>query len=117
MDINHLPWMVWKDWMNNLSKYRVGVQLGTAAAGTFNLNCSYLGIPCIGYSNLNTQRILHPPTTVELGDVHVLYVKNRHHEEIESASDEEYNNIYIYIYYKIYIYIYNNGESATYKTN
>jgi hypothetical protein len=69
MDINHLPWLIWKDWMDNLSKYKVGVQLGTAAAGTFNLNCSYLGIPCIGYSNLNTQRILHPSTTVELGDV------------------------------------------------
>jgi len=65
----HLDWMYWSEWINVLSQYHVGVQLGTAAAGTFNLNCSFHGIPCIAYSNSNTQRILHPKTTVELGDV------------------------------------------------
>ena len=65
----HLPWMYWSEWINVLSQYYVGVQLGTAAAGTFNLNCSFHGIPCIAYSNSNTQRILHPKTTVELGDL------------------------------------------------
>jgi len=65
----HLPWMYWSEWINVLSQYYVGVQLGTAAAGTFNLNCSFHGIPCIAYSNSNTQKILHPKTTVELGDV------------------------------------------------
>ena len=65
----HLPWMYWCEWINVLSQYNVGVQLGTAAAGTFNLNCSFHGIPCIAYSNSNTQRILHPKTTVELGDI------------------------------------------------
>jgi hypothetical protein len=65
----HLPWMYWSEWINTLSQYHIGVQLGTAAAGTFNLNCSYHGIPCIAYSNSNTQKILHPKTTVELGDV------------------------------------------------
>ena len=65
----HLPWMYWSEWINVLSQYHVGVQLGTAAAGTFNLNCSFHGIPCIAYSNSNTQRILHPHTTVELGDI------------------------------------------------
>ena len=65
----HLDWMYWSEWINTLSQYHVGVQLGTAAAGTFNLNCSFHGIPCIAYSNSNTQKILHPKTTVELGDV------------------------------------------------
>ena len=65
----HLNWMPWSEWINVLSQYNIGVQLGTAAAGTFNLNCSFHGIPCIAYSNSNTQRILHPKTTVELGDV------------------------------------------------
>ena len=65
----HLDWMYWGEWINTLSQYHVGVQLGTAAAGTFNLNCSFHGIPCIAYSNSNTQKILHPKTTVELGDV------------------------------------------------
>ena len=65
----HLDWMPLSEWIKTLSQYNIGVQLGTAAAGTFNLNCSYHGIPCIAYSNSNTQRILHPKTTVELGDI------------------------------------------------
>ena len=43
--------------------------MGTASAGTFNLNCSFHGIPCIGYSNVNTQNILHPLTTVDVGEI------------------------------------------------
>lgn len=41
----------------------------THAAGTFALNCAYLGIPCIGYEGLDTQMICHPDLTVEMGDV------------------------------------------------
>ena len=41
----------------------------THAAGTFALNCSYLGIPCIGYKGLDTQNILHPNLTVKDGDL------------------------------------------------
>jgi len=69
LDINHLPWIPWSQWMYELSKCKYGVQLGTAAAGTFNLNCAYLGIPCIGYDNVNTQRILHPDLSVKDGDI------------------------------------------------
>jgi len=67
--LKHLPWMMWREWIDELSKYKYGIQLGTASAGTFNLNCSFHGIPCIGYSNVNTQRILHPLTTVEVGEI------------------------------------------------
>ena len=67
--LKHLPWMMWSEWIKVLSKFKYGVQLGTAAAGTFNLNCSFHGIPCIAYSNSNTQNILHPLTTVEVGDM------------------------------------------------
>tara|TARA_R100000995_G_scaffold73861_1_gene42736 strand:+ start:435 stop:1361 length:927 start_codon:yes stop_codon:yes gene_type:complete len=67
--LNHIPWVMWREWIDILSQFNVGVQLGTAAAGQFQLNTSFHGIPCIGYSNLNTQRILHPLTTVELGDI------------------------------------------------
>ena len=67
--LKHIPWVLWKDWINILSQFNVGIQLGTASAGTFNLNCSFHGIPCIGYSNVNTQKILHPSTTVEVGDI------------------------------------------------
>ena len=41
----------------------------THAAGTFALNCAYLGIPCIGYEGLDTQRTLHPELTVKDGDL------------------------------------------------
>ena len=67
--LEHIPWVMWREWIDILSQFNVGVQLGTAAAGQFQLNTSFHGIPCIGYSNLNTQRILHPLTTVELGDI------------------------------------------------
>ena len=67
--IKHIPWMMWSEWIKTLSQFNVGIQLGTASAGTFNLNCSFHKIPCIGYSNVNTQNILHPLTTVEVGDI------------------------------------------------
>ena len=67
--IKHIPWMMWSEWIKTLSQFNVGIQLGTASAGTFNLNCSFHGIPCIGYSDVNTQNILHPLTTVEVGDI------------------------------------------------
>ena len=67
--LKHIPWVLWKEWINILSQFSVGVQLGTASAGTFNLNCSFHGIPCIGYSNVNTQKTLHPSTTVDVGDI------------------------------------------------
>ena len=41
----------------------------THAAGTFALNCSYLGIPCVGYKDLDTQRLLHPHLSVDDGDL------------------------------------------------
>lgn len=68
--LNHLPYLDWKQWIHTLNKFKYGVHLmRTHAAGTFALNCSYLGIPCIGYKGLDTQEILHPNLTVELGDL------------------------------------------------
>jgi len=70
LDITHLPYMDWQSWMYELGKVKYGVHLmRTHAAGTFALNCAYLGIPCIGYEGLDTQEICHPETTVELGDL------------------------------------------------
>ena len=65
-----LPYLEWNEWISELSKRRIGIHMmRTHAAGTFALNCSYLGIPCIGYSGLDTQRILHPNLTVADGDL------------------------------------------------
>lgn len=68
--ITHLPYMTWKVWIHTLNKYKYGVHLmRTHAAGTFALNCAYLGIPCIGYRGLDTQEKLHPNLTVDVGDL------------------------------------------------
>ena len=69
-DIKYLPYMNWREWINNIGQYKVGVHLmRTHAAGTFSLNCSWHGTPVIGYSGLDTQELLHPQTTVEVGDL------------------------------------------------
>ena len=69
-DINYLPYMNWREWIDNLSQYNIGVHLmRTHAAGTFAMNCGFHGIPCIGYKGLDTQEILHPLTSVEIGDL------------------------------------------------
>lgn len=70
LGIKQLPYMEWTDWITELSKRRIGIHMmRTHAAGTFALNCSYLGVPCIGYEGLDTQRILHPNLTVKDGDL------------------------------------------------
>jgi hypothetical protein len=70
LDITHLPYMNWQQWIYELRKVKYGVHLmRTHAAGTFALNCAYLGIPCIGYKGLDTQEKLHAITTVNVGDV------------------------------------------------
>ena len=69
-NLNHLPYMNWVEWIHTLSQFKYGVHLmRTHAAGTFALNCAYLGIPCIGYEGLDTQEICHPDLTVKLGDL------------------------------------------------
>tara|TARA_R110001592_G_scaffold10354_6_gene53895 strand:- start:3707 stop:4597 length:891 start_codon:yes stop_codon:yes gene_type:complete len=68
--IEHLPYMTWKQWIHKLNEFKYGVHLmRTHAAGTFALNCAYLGIPCIGYKGLDTQEICHPLLSVDVGDV------------------------------------------------
>tara|TARA_B100001094_G_scaffold272395_1_gene278164 strand:+ start:308 stop:1273 length:966 start_codon:yes stop_codon:yes gene_type:complete len=70
MDITHLPYMNWIEWMNNLSRFKYAVHLmPTQAAGTFALNCAYYGIPCIGYEGLDTQSYCHPELTVKMNDL------------------------------------------------
>ena len=69
-NLNHLPYMNWVEWIHTLSQFKYGVHLmRTHAAGTFALNCAYLGIPCIGYEGLDTQEKCHPHLTIKLGDL------------------------------------------------
>ena len=67
--INYLPWMNLAQFMNELSKCKFGVQCYQASAGQFPLNCAYLGVPCIGYDDINTQRDLFPNLSVKRGDI------------------------------------------------
>ena len=70
LGIQQLPYMIWTDWIKTLNKLKYGVHLmRTHAAGTFALNCAYLGIPCIGYKGLDTQEICHPNLSIDLGDI------------------------------------------------
>ena len=69
-NLNHLPYMKWVEWIKRLNQFKYGIHLmRTHAAGTFALNCAYLGIPCIGYEGLDTQEKCHPDLTVKLGDL------------------------------------------------
>jgi len=101
LDINHLPWMTWVDWIYELSKHKYGVQLGTAAAGTFNLNCAYLGIPCISYDTINTQKYLHPLLSVSDGDIEgarklatKLVNDDEFYKECSLSAKENYKKLY-----------------------
>jgi len=68
--IFHLPRVMWNDWMRQLSQFKYAVHLmPTAAAGTFSLNCAYLGIPCIGNEKMDTQKLCHPHLSVDVDDV------------------------------------------------
>jgi hypothetical protein len=78
-DIDYLPYLTWREWIDNLSQYNIGVHLmRTHAAGTFAMNCAFHGIPCIGYEGLDTQETCHPLTTVKVGDLdHAVEIANK----------------------------------------
>ncbi len=70
MDITHLPYMDWTEWIKALGQFHTGIHMmPTHAAGTFTLNCAFHGIPCIGYKGLDTQEELHPLLSVDDGDI------------------------------------------------
>ena len=109
LGINHLPYMNWLQWQTELSRHKFAVHLMTThAAGTFALNCAYHGIPCIGYSGLDTQHKLHPRLTVDYGKIDWAKEKARRLVKDEkfygvcsNEAKENYNRFYsedIYIY-------------------
>ena len=69
-DIKHLPYMEWDQWITRLSSFRYAIHLNpNSIGGTFYLNCAYLGIPCIGNVNANTQKICFPDLSVDPSDI------------------------------------------------
>jgi hypothetical protein len=86
--INHLPRVMWTDWMEQLSSFKYAVHLmPTVAAGTFSLNCAYFGIPCIGNVKVDTQRLCHPDLSVHVEDV-----ERARELAIRLSTDEEFYN-------------------------
>jgi hypothetical protein len=69
-DITHLPYLQWNEWIAALNNFKYAVHLNpNSIAGTFSLNCAFLGIPCIGSIHTNTQRICFPDLSVEPDDI------------------------------------------------
>jgi hypothetical protein len=101
-DITYLPYMSWREWINECSKYKVGVHMmRTHAAGTFSMNLSYMSTPCLGYRGLDTQDLLHPQTTVEVGDIKGastilkrLYESDNFYQECSEQTKELFDKYY-----------------------
>lgn len=98
LGITQLPYLEWSQWISELSKRKIGIHMmRTHAAGTFALNCSYLGIPCIGYEGLDTQRTLHPELTVKDGDLvtaRKLIQKLYHDQEFYTLCSKRTRTLY-----------------------
>jgi glutaredoxin-related protein len=100
--LTHLPYMDWVDWIKTLNNFKYGIHLmRTHAAGTFALNCAYLGIPCIAYDNVNTQKYLHPDLSVPDGDIKQarklatrLANDNDFYTECSNAAKNNFSNLY-----------------------
>lgn len=100
--INNLPYVDWSNWITQLSKFKYAVHLmRTHAAGTFALNCAYLGIPCIGYRGLDTQEQCHPNLTVEVGDIleakrliRLLQTDDEFYQNQSLEAKKNYSNIF-----------------------
>lgn len=85
-NLTHLPWVMWEQWMQQLSTFKYAVNLmPTVAAGTFSLNCACFGIPCIGNEKVDTQAILFPELSVDVNDIHAA-----RHLAIQLREDREF---------------------------
>jgi hypothetical protein len=97
--LKHLPYMSWVEWINKLAEFRYAVHLmPTAAAGTFALNCAYLGIPCIGNENIDTQHWCHEHLSVDvncgLGNAKEIAKKLKEDNEFYGFCSSESKRMY-----------------------
>jgi len=97
--LNHLPYMMWKEWIYKLSEFKYAIHLNpNTIGGTFSLNCGYLGIPCIGNIHQNTQRLCFPDLSIESHDLKkakklVNNLKNKNfYDEMSQKARENYKN-------------------------
>ncbi|MBC8147239.1 MAG: hypothetical protein H8E98_04570 [Bacteroidetes bacterium] len=91
--LKHLPYVDWTNWMYELSGFRYAVHLmRVIAAGTFFINTSYLSIPTIGYKQIDSARLLHPDTCVDLGDLSEARIIAKKLKEDQDFYDHCANN-------------------------
>ena len=76
------------------------------AAGTFPLNLSWYGIPCIGNHKVDTQKKLFPELSVDVNDMekarylaNKLYNDKKFYENCSKYAKEHYN-----VYYNINVW-------------
>jgi hypothetical protein len=101
-NLTHFDYMDWSKWIKTLSTFKYAIHLmPTIAAGTFAMNCGYLGVPCIGYNKADTQRIIHPDLSVDFGDLEKakdLAKKLRNDKDFyvycSKSSQENYNEFF-----------------------
>lgn len=106
--LEHLPYLEWVDWIKALNEFRYAVHLNpNTIAGTFNLNCAYLGIPCIGNIESNTQRLCFPELSVRDNDLIAakklmtrLVEDNEFYSYISNTAKENYNKYFSEAAYK-----------------
>lgn len=107
-EISHLPYLEWVDWIKALNKSKYAVHLNpNTIAGTFNLNCAYLGIPCIGNKESNTQRLCFPELSVESSDIttakklmHKLVDDQEYYSYISKSARDRYKQYFSEEVYK-----------------
>jgi hypothetical protein len=95
--VTHLPYLQWTEWIHALAEFKYAIHLmPTIAAGTFAMNCGFLGIPCIGYEDADTQRKIHPKLSIKIGDLESarkLAIKLKNNESFyKECSDDARNN-------------------------
>jgi uncharacterized membrane protein YfbV (UPF0208 family) len=69
-NLKHIPHIAWAEWIKELSTFKYAVNMmPTVAAGTFSLNCAYLGIPCIGNKEFDTQNLCFHDLSIDVEDL------------------------------------------------
>lgn len=107
-EINHLPYLEWAEWIKELNKFKFAVHLNpNTIGGTFNLNCAYLGIPCIGNKEANTQKLCFPDTSVApddlLGAKSIMLELVKDLEFYKDVANNAKNNYIKYFSEQVYI--------------
>jgi len=101
--LSHIEYKTWKEWMSTLSGFKYAIHMmPTAAAGTFSLNCAYLGIPCIGNEQIDTQHWCHEYLSVDvtagLGNAKEIARKLKEDKEFYDFCSNESKRIYKEVY-------------------